>query len=78
MRRDDWEIKYDILNSISHNKNKKTQIITSVAINWGIFNMHIQELLKKGLVVHNESDNIYKITDKGCQLRDVIKGLNQT
>lgn len=80
-RRSRAEIILDILNEALEGVNK-TRLIYSCNLNFGRFNLYFKELLNAGLIEKLENSNpggvvVYKTTDKGRELLEVLRKANE-
>ena len=75
-RRSRVEVIMDILSEARKGSNK-TRIMYRCNLNFVCFNRYFKELLEKGLIVEVALDpdgiRVYKTTDKGLQLLEVLK-----
>lgn len=75
-RRSRIEVIMDILSEARKGSNK-TRIMYRCNLNFVCFNRYFKELLEKGLIVEAAPDpdgvRVYKTTDKGLQLLEVLK-----
>ncbi|MEM2911588.1 MAG: winged helix-turn-helix domain-containing protein [Candidatus Bathyarchaeia archaeon] len=79
-RRSRTEVILDILSEALEGVNK-TRLMYSCNLNFGRFNLYFKELLNAGLIEKLDSNPggvvVYKTTDKGRELLEVLRKANR-